>query len=379
MGGSFRIARIYGVDIELHISWLLIVGLLAWSLAESVFPETNPGWSRAAYWTVGTAASLLLFVTVLVHELAHAVVAIRRGLPVPKITLFIFGGVSQLARQPKSAREELAIAIAGPATSFVIAAVCGVIAAATGAVEKVQAIFAYLALVNVALAVFNLLPGFPLDGGRVLRGVAWERTGSLRRATQIAARVGELFAYGLLVLGALFLLTGYAVNGLWMMLIAWFLLTASRNEVASTQLDAVLGKLMAKDVMDPGFVTVAPDESLQDVIDDNMIGAGHRAVIVGEDGVFQGILTITDVSKRERDTWPSTTVAAAMTPRDRVVTVEASTKAVDVLGLLGERRLNQVPVIAEGQAIGLVSRRELIERIHMVETLAPEEPPAPDK
>jgi Zn-dependent protease/predicted transcriptional regulator len=377
MGASFRIARIYGVDIEIHISWLLIVGLLGWSLAESVFPETNPGWSRAAYWAVGMTASLLLFATVLVHELAHAIVAIRRGLPVPKITLFIFGGVSA-ARQPKSACEELAIAFAGPATSFVIAAVCGVIAAFTGSIDKVQAIFAYLALVNVALGVFNLLPGFPLDGGRVLRGFVWERTGSLRRATQVAARVGELFAYGLLIVGALFLVTGYAINGLWMMLIAWFLLTASRGEVASTQLDAVLGKLTAKDVMDPGFATVAPEESLQDVIDHNMIG-GPRAVLVGEDGVFEGILSITDVRTRQRDTWPSTTVASAMTPRDRVVAVEAGTKAADVLGLLGERRLNQVPVLAEGRVIGLVSRRELVERIQMFEALAPEESAPPDQ
>ena len=173
LGRSFPIARIAGVRVEVHPSWLLILAFLSWSLSDQFFPDQYEGWSTATYWAVGISAAVLLFVTVLVHEFAHALVAIRRGLPVPKITLFIFGGVSSLGQQPRSAGEEFAIAAAGPATSFVIAAVTGVAGlAVSGSNDQAEAILYYLAGVNVALGVFNLLPGFPLDGGRVLRSIA---------------------------------------------------------------------------------------------------------------------------------------------------------------------------------------------------------------
>ena len=215
-GATFRVARLAGIDIEIHFSWLLIVALVSWTLADGVFPDRYDGWSTAAYWAVGVVSAVLLFVTVLIHELAHALVAIRRGVPVPRITLFIFGGVSQMARQPETARAEFAIAAAGPATSLVIAAVTGALAVTLGgANQKVEAIFGYLATINVLLGVFNLLPGFPLDGGRVLRSIVWGRTHSFRQATKIAAGVGEIFAYGLMGLGFLFVFNGFLWNGIW--------------------------------------------------------------------------------------------------------------------------------------------------------------------
>ncbi|MCB9487062.1 MAG: site-2 protease family protein, partial [Thermoflexaceae bacterium] len=215
-GGSFRIARIAGIDIQIHGSWLLIVALVSWMLADGVFPDRYDGWSGVAYWTVGVAAAVLLFVTVLVHELAHALLAKRRGLPVPRITLFIFGGVSELGGQPETARAEFAIAAVGPAASLAVAAISGTVALTLGSGnEKVEAVFAYLATVNVLLAVFNLLPGFPLDGGRVLRSIVWGRTRSFRRATVVATRVGEIFAYGLMILGVYFILIGFLWNGIW--------------------------------------------------------------------------------------------------------------------------------------------------------------------
>lgn len=174
---SFRVARIRGISIEIHPSWLFILGVLAFSLSDGVFPDEYPGWSTAMYWAVGIVSAVLLFVAVLVHELAHAVVAQRRGLEVPKITLFIFGGVSHIARQPRSAGEEFAIAVAGPLTSLVIAALAGgAYLAFHDRNEQAGAIGAYLATVNLLLAIFNILPGFPLDGGRVLRSIAWRRT-----------------------------------------------------------------------------------------------------------------------------------------------------------------------------------------------------------
>jgi Zn-dependent protease/predicted transcriptional regulator len=372
---SLTIARIRGIAIEVHPSWLLILGLVSWTLADEAFPSLYEDWSTAAYWTVGVIAALLLFVTVLLHELAHAVVAQRRGLPVPKITLFIFGGVSHLGGQPKSAGEEFAIAIAGPATSFGIALITG-IASALVPGEKVAAILGYLATVNLLLGVFNLLPGFPLDGGRVLRSIVWRRTSSLARATRTAGRVGELFAYLMMAFGFSMFIAGYPINGLWALLIAWFLLSAARAEMASVQLDQVLGRLKAGDVMDSAFPAVGPGTTAQQIVDEYFLGKGERAVMVSEEGVVLGILTITDVSRKDRAAWPQMKAAELMTPREAVITVARDSSALDVLALLGEKRLNQVPVLDGGRMVGLIARRELLDRIQLTESLERGKPAA---
>ena len=371
--GSIRVARIFGIAIEINLSWLLILGLLAWTLSDSVFPDQYDGWSEAAYWVVGTSSALLLFVTVLIHELAHAVVAKRRGLDVPRITLFIFGGVSHMSRQPKTPGEEFAIAAAGPATSVVIAlASLGLALATMNWSEKATAIFFYLGTVNIILAVFNILPGFPLDGGRVLRSIAWRRTSSFRRATRIASGVGELFGYGLLIAGAFILLSGYALNGLWFMFIGWFLLNAARAEAGNLQLESILGRLTARDLMHSDFEMVKPGMSLQEVVDDHMLARGERAVMVANDGAVRGILTVSDIRRVPREQWSQTPVQGVMTPREEVTTVLGSAKAIDVLRLVSERGYNQVPVLEDGQMVGLITRRELIDRLQLAESLAPE-------
>ncbi len=374
-GRSFPIARIAGVLVEVHPSWLLILAFLSWSLSDQFFPDTYEGWSTATYWVVGTSAAVLLFVTVLVHEFAHALVAIRRGLPVPKITLFIFGGVSHLSRQPKSAGEEFAIAAAGPATSFVIAALTGVAGfAVSGTNEQAEAILYYLASVNAVLGVFNLLPGFPLDGGRVLRSIAWRSTGSFRRATRIASSVGELFGYALMGGGFLFALSGFVIQGLWFLFIGWFLTGAARSESQGMQLESILAGLFARDLMDESFPSVAPGLPVQAVVDDYMVGEGHRAVIVANDGTVMGILSVNDVRRVPRAEWPNTPAQRVMTPRERVVSVDAGTPAFDVLMLVSKKGLNQVPVLAEGRMVGLITRRHLLDRIQLAETLAPDVP-----
>jgi len=373
-GNSFRVARIAGIDIEIHPSWLLILAFVAYSLSAGFFPDQYENWSTFAYWAVGVSAALLLFVTVLIHEMAHALVAKRRGLEVPRITLFIFGGVSHLGRQPASAGEEFQIAAAGPATSLLIAIVTGVAGWALRDVnDKLEAMLLYLAFVNTALAVFNILPGFPLDGGRVLRSIAWKRTGSFRRATRIASNVGELFGYSLIAIGFFLLLGGLIFNGLWLMFIGWFLLGAARGEASNLQLEGVLKKLTARDVMRVDFPSVTPGTPLQSVVDDYMVGQGERAVMVANGGTVLGILTVSDVRRVPRDEWRSTPAQSAMTPRERIVTVIATTPAVEVLVLLGEKRLNQVPVLDDGRMVGLVTRREILERLQLAETLTPDE------
>lgn len=373
-GGSFRIARLRGIDIEIHASWLLVVSFLAWTLSESAFPEMYEGWSTATYWVVGTASAVLLFVTVLVHELAHAIVAIRRGLPVPKITLFIFGGVSHMARQPSSPGEEFQIAVAGPATSVVIAILTGGLALLFTAVnEQAEALFTYLAFVNVLLAVFNILPGFPLDGGRVLRSIMWKRMRSFRRATKAAGSVGEAFGW-LLVVGGAVLVLASSLMGLWYMVVGWFLLSAARSETQRLQLDVILSNLRARNVMEANFASAPPGRSVQEVVDEVMIGAGERAVVVADERGVLGILSVSDVQRLPREEWANTPVQRLMTPREKVVTVGADTPALDVLEKLALMRLNQIPVLDEGRMIGIITRRELLDRVQLAESLAPDAP-----
>lgn len=379
-GGSFRVVRLFGIDIEVHPSWLLIIAFLSYSLSEGLFPARYEGWSTATYWVVGTASAFLLFVTVLLHELAHALVAKRRGLPVPRITLFIFGGVSHLARQPASAGEEFQIAAAGPATSLVIAAITGLAGLLLGPLdEKLEAILFYLAGVNVLLGVFNMLPGFPLDGGRVLRSIAWKRSGSFRKATRTAAGVGELFGYALMTIGFFLLLGGLLLDGLWLLFIGWFLLGAARSESANLQLEGVLRRLTARDLMRTDFPTVVPGLSLASVVDDHMVGHGERAVVVANGGAVLGILTVSDVRRVPRSEWPFTPAQAVMTPRERVITVTADTPAVEILTLLGEKALNQVPVLEDGRMVGLVARREILERLQLAESLGANTSPADEE
>lgn len=372
-GSSFRVARLFGIDIEIHPSWFLILAFVAYTLSEGFFPDGYEDWSTGVYWAVGITSALLLFLTVLIHELAHALVAKRRGLDVPRITLFIFGGVSHLGRQPSSAGEEFQIAAAGPATSLVIAIATGLGALLLrGANEQAEAILFYLAFVNAALAVFNILPGFPLDGGRVLRSIAWKKTGSFRRATRVASGVGEIFGYGLLAVGFFLLLGGLLFDGLWLMFIGWFLLGAARGEAANLQLEGVLRGLTARDVMRADFPSVVPGAPLQTIVDEVMVGQGERAVMVANGGAVLGILTVTDVRAIPRDQWRATPAQAAMTPRDRIVTVVAATPAVEVLVLIGEKRLNQIPVLDDGRMIGMITRREILERLQLAETLTPD-------
>jgi Zn-dependent protease/CBS domain-containing protein len=372
-GSGFTVARIFGIAIEVHVSWLVIFALVGISFSEQVFPDQYEGWSTATYWIIGCITALAFFATVLLHELAHALVAIRRGLSVPKITLFLFGGVSHMAESPRSAREEFVVAAVGPGTSLVLAIVFIAIAvAASGRQEQVEAMFSWLGFINLSLAFFNILPGFPLDGGRVLRSIAWARSGSFRKATTIASNVGIVFGYGLMLLGLGLLLSELILQGIWMAFIGWFLAGAARGEAQGMQLESVLAPLTARDIMHVDFATVTPGTSVQQLVDDQMVGHGHRAVMVANDERVVGIVTVSDVRHVPREEWSNTPVQRIMTSREEIVTVPATQPALDVLMMIGERRLNQVPVLEEGRMIGLITRRELLDRVQVAGKLGVE-------
>jgi Zn-dependent protease len=365
-GSGFTVARIKGIAIEVHISWLVIFALVGISFSDQVFPEQYEGWSTTTYWVIGCITAITFFGTVLLHELAHALVAVRRGLAVPRITLFLFGGVSHLAESPRSAREEFYIAAVGPATSLALAVIFLLVAfVANGRQVQVEAMFTWLGLINASLAIFNVLPGFPLDGGRVFRSIAWARSGSFRKATNLASNVGVVFGYGLMLVGLGLLLAGLVLNGIWLAFIGWFLAGAARGEAQGMQLEAVLAPLTAREIMHVDFASVTPGISVQQLVDEQMVGNGHRAVMVANDERVAGIVTVSDVRRVPREQWPNTPVQRIMTTREEIVTVPATQSALDVLMLIGERRLNQVPVLEEGRMVGLITRRELLDRVQV--------------
>ena len=366
---GLRIASIGGISIEVHPTWLLALGVVAYLLAAVFFPDRYEG-GAVSHWILGVVASVLVFVTVLLHELAHAVVAIRRGLPVPRITLYLFGGVSHLSRQPRTAGEEFAIAAAGPAASFLLAlAFFGVSFLVGGSQSPVRATFEYLALLNLVLGLVNILPGFPLDGGRVLRGIVWMRTQSFEKGTRAATGAGELLGGAMLAAAVVLLILTEWVTAAGVAIIGGILLIVARGEAKNLRTDTAISLLRARHLLDRSFPRVTPGASVQTIVNEHMITAGERAVVIANGDSVLGVLTVRNLAGLPRRLWPSTPAQQIMTPRADVVTVTADAPAAEVISLLVGRGVNPIPVIDEGRMIGLITRRALLDRIQVTEEL----------
>ncbi len=359
MGQGLRLGRLLGFEIRLDPSWFLALALVTWTLAAGFFPSAYPDWDRPLYWLAGFLAALLLFGSVLAHELAHATVARARGLPVHGITLFIFGGVAQLRAEAASAADEFAIAIVGPATSLVLALICWLLRQAVAEGGVGAAILTYLALINVALALFNLLPGFPLDGGRVLRALLWGATGSFRRATLTAATVGQGLAFLLIGLGVLRVLSGDVLGGLWTAFIGWFLYGAADQSKRQVTVEAGLRGVPVRGLMDPQPETVSPDLSLEDLVFEYFLGRGRRAFPVLQDGRLVGIISLTDVKPIPPSQWARRRVAEVMT-RAPLWTVRPQDDLAEALRLLAEHDIHQLLVVDDDRLLGLLDRADLL-------------------
>jgi Zn-dependent protease/CBS domain-containing protein len=373
LGNSIRLFRIAGIDVGVHISWFVIFALVTWSLAVGVFPSF-PGLSgrpEAVYWVLGAITALLLFASVIVHELAHSLVAKSRGLQVRSITLFIFGGVSNLAGEAKNPSTEFVIAVVGPLTSFVIAAVAFVIdAVVPPSAAELDAVLSYLVYINVALGLFNLIPGFPLDGGRVFRALAWSLTGSLRRGTEIAAFVGQLVAYGLLLIGFyLILVQGELIQGIYFAAIGWFLQSAANSSLQQVLVEQRLRGARVADVVEPDTTGVAPEVPVATLIEDYFMRGNRRAVPVVSDGRLVGMVTVGDVKEVSRDRWPTITVGEVMGGRDRVVSVSSRDTLQRALEALAAGDFEQVPVVDDGKLVGVVTRADIVRQLQLREAL----------
>jgi len=362
---QIKLGRIAGIEIGLHYSWFIIAILIALSLKDQ-FRTVNPDWSPALMWVIALVTAVLFFAALLLHELAHSLVAKSRGLKVRAITLFALGGVSQIESEATDAKSEFWIAIVGPLTSLAIGVVClGVERVAfpgqaTEPAAPVAALLTWLGRINVVLAVFNMIPGYPLDGGRVLRSIIWWIGRSQERATKWASSVGQAVAFLFILYGLFGFFTGRNYEGLWLAFIGWFLLDASRSTSLQMEILSGLRGRRVADIMERDCTLVEGHISLQDFVDEYVLRSGRRCFIVEQNNSLVGLITPNEVKKVPRDEWPQTSVQSVMVPLKQLHVVTPDTPAVQALDLLTKQDINQVPVVSDGHLIGIFSRGQVI-------------------
>jgi len=375
--GSFRVARVLGIDIRIHISWLLIFFLVLLSLADQVFPASYPQWSQQKTFIVSAVAAFLFFTSVLLHELAHAVVALRFKMSVSSITLFLLGGVANLTKEPPSAKAEFFMASAGPFTSFCIGGLGLLIQQlVTDSIDRVpslqpvEAVAGYLGFINIAVAIFNLVPGFPLDGGRVLRSIIWGLRRDRVAATRIAARGGQLVAGLMVVYGASRVIDGEAMAGLWMGLIAYFLYGAASQSLQQERVTAAVGNVRVGQLMTTDFRSAPAGISIGQLIRDIVLPNNLQAIPVVAGDRLVGVVTIADLRKVEQDQWTTTAVDAVMTPVSGVGPLSADETLVAALDRFGSADLPLLPVVAgNGTLVGVLYRESVVGYVRMREML----------
>lgn len=357
MHNSVRLGRVAGVDIRIHSSWLIVFALVTWSLAASYFPQEYPSFGPGTCWLLGVLAALLLFVAVLLHELAHSLVAQARGLSVDSITLYAFGGVSNIASEPQKAGTEFLLAGAGPLTSLLLGALSYVGAVALKDVNLgAYAVLQYLATINTWLAIFNLLPGYPLDGGRVLHALLWRATGDRVRATRMAGGVGQGIAYVLIFGGIWLFFTGNVLDGIWMAFIGWFLASAAEGTVQHVTLEQRFTGVSVADVMQRNPVAVADDVSLEEAVHSYLLAYNLSALPVTHLGRPAGLITLADVSKQPRQAWSQITVGAVLDGKEPVPVLRPDQGVMEALELMAKAHADAALVAVNGDIVGLLSQ-----------------------
>ena len=361
MQSQINLGRIFGIKIGLHYSWFVIAVLIVFSLS-SQFHSSNPEWGDGVIMTMAVGTAILFFVSLLLHELAHSLVATRNNLPVKEITLFALGGVSQIEKNPLSAKVEFWMAFVGPLTSAVIGGICLALAHLTGDPKSDPwiAMLLWLGYINLSLAVFNLLPGYPLDGGRVLRAIIWWKTGNADRSTQLAARVGQVVALGFIVLGIVQYFTGAGIGGLWMAFIGWFLLQASRESYVQVGIAHALKDVRVADVMTHDCPTVDGWLNVQNFVDQELLHTAKRCFIVVEKGEITGLVTPHEVKQIDRARWPYVTLHEIMRPLESLRSVTPEASLTNALESMSRYDLNQLPVISNGHLDGVLSRAQVL-------------------
>ena len=366
---TISLGRILGIGIDLDYSWFLAFGLLTWILAVSYYPVEFKNWSPAGYWAMGAITAILLFASVLLHELGHSVVAKQFGIPVPRITLFIFGGVSQIATEPTEAKKEFWIAAAGPGLSLALAAAFWELRLLLAGVPALVAVAKYMALLNFGLGLFNLIPGLPLDGGRVLRAIIWGANRNYSRATSVAAFTGRMFGFALIFIGVWLVLTGDLLNGLWTAFIGWYLESAASRQLQEQDLKELLAGHTVSEMMGRDCARVPGDLTLQQLVDSYILGRGHRCFVVTQGDQTVGLLTLPEIAKVPRSSWDSTKIADVMVPSEKLALTPANAEAWTTVERMERDGIGQAPIADGGRIIGVFSRDDLVHYLGTLRSL----------
>jgi Zn-dependent protease/CBS domain-containing protein len=354
------IGRLFGIPIAIDYSWFLIFALLIWLLASSYFPTEFKHWSTYMYWIIGAATAIMLFVSVLIHELGHSLVALHYKVPVRNITLFIFGGVSQITAEPPRALPEFFIAVIGPAISLVLGLVFYGVSPLFEGTKPLWALVRYLAYINVALGVFNLLPAFPLDGGRVFRSIVWGITKNMRRSTIIAANVGRFFGFLFILFGFWQILVGNIGGGIWIGLIGWFLESAASSQAHQVEFQGLLSGHKVSEAMSSHCGLVPEDLTIQQLVDRHILEGGQRCFLVTHGEAPVGLMTLHRIREVSRPDWSHTTASQVMLPLDKLKHITADTDLWAALQMMNRDGVNQLPVMSDSHMAGMLSREDVI-------------------
>jgi Zn-dependent protease/predicted transcriptional regulator len=357
-GSGIRVGRILNIPIFLHPSWFIIFALITFSLGTQ-FKQQHPSWSPSQHWALGIITAILFFTSVVVHELGHSVVAMRYKIPVQSITLFVFGGLARIGREPTNARQEFNIGIAGPITSFLLSGGFYLLAKIHGASEMVVATSTWLAEINFVLGAFNLVPGFPLDGGRIFRAVIWGLTNDFAKATRYAARSGQVIAYLMIFGGIAQFVTGDKIGGLWLAFIGWFLLTAAQESYAQVTIRSALTGIHASDVMTQEIPSIGREDSIENYVQE-VLRTGRRCYVVRNGDIPVGLITLDAARQVPREEWTNTSVQAAMMPLDKIHWAQPAEPVLNVLERMQREDINQMPVLDGGQIVGMIARDTIL-------------------
>lgn len=370
---NIRLFKAFGIPIEINISWFIIFALVSWSLVSVYFPVNYPDLSVTAHWIMGLVAAILLFASVLLHELGHSYVAVTHGVPIKRITLFLFGGVSQLTKESSDPGTEIKIAIAGPGVSYVLMIIFFAVyflTARGGSPQGVAPVLKYLAYVNGLLGTFNLIPGFPLDGGRLLRALIWKITGDLRRSTYIASRVGRFVGFAFIGIGFLSVFMGRFIFGLWMVLIGFFLRQAAEASYVQVVISSALKGVMVRDIMKPEVITVTEDITVQELVDSYFFRYHFDCFPVSTESRLQGLVTLNDLKTLPRERWRETLVRDVMQTDRSAVSVRPDDEVSQVLRRMVRDQCGKLPVIDGDRLVGIITRRDIMEALRVFSDLS---------
>ncbi len=358
---NIKLGSIWGIPIGINYSWFLIFALVTFSLASGQLPMQIADLSLGGYWIIALFISILFFGSVLAHELGHALLALRNDVPVKSISLFLLGGVAQITREPRTPGSEFRIAIAGPLVSLALGLFFGLIYLLSQNVAVIAVPALWLARINIILALFNMIPGFPLDGGRVLRAVVWQITGQEFRSTRVASVAGQVVAYSFIGFGILSLFVGNPVNGLWLAFIGFFLRNAASGSYQYANMQEALQGVSAADIMSRHLTKIPGYTPLSSLTGPQSLGQGTRAFFVSDENEIRGMLTLTDVAGIPENHRPLTAADQVMVPEYLLTSVDPDTELFNALTSMEENKIKQVPVIENGKVLGLLSRDQILQ------------------